>query len=502
MKYILQDKSNKSVFISYAREDEEAATRLYNDLRRAGAIPWRDREAIRPGQDWKYVLSKAIKNNRYFIPLLSSKSVTKIGYVNHELSYALEVSKNFPQGAIYIIPVRLDNCDIPENLANLHCADLFPDWTEGLKQILSSLDLEIKPEPVTEDPKEEQWRKGLSESDWKELLKFICKKKCIPFVGPQIYAAKNEDEKNALIPLTKNIINKWKRDHEYPLADLYELARIYALEDSYQLARLAEFLEIENADEHELYPKTMLSDMIKGIDLSSFPPESRLPYEILAGLDLPIYITTNYDRFLEEALFRNKTRPESDFLKWSEKLKNYVITANIPSVFDDDQYKPTEERPLVYHIHGDINIPESMVLTERDYFEFVINANKFDSQRREERTIFPPVVRSEIATSSLLFIGYTLEDINFRAIFQGFLSFLSQLDRRHRKLSIAIQIPPESLKKGQAKMQKYLEQYTRDMFDVHIFWGTTIEFLVELDEHWKDFKEKNDMKTCTPLGGT
>ena len=55
-------------------------------------------------------------------------------------------------------------------------------------------------------------------------------------------------------------------------------------------------------------------------------------------------------------------------------------TANISSVFDDAPYKFTEDRPLVYHIHGDIETPESMILTERDYFEFVINMNKGDDK--------------------------------------------------------------------------------------------------------------------------
>ena len=304
MNLAVQDAADKTVFISYAREDEEVATRLYNDLRRARAIPWRDREAIRPGQNWKLALSKAIKNNRYFIPLLSSKSVTKIGYVNNELSYALEMSKNFPEGEIYIIPVRLDHCDIPENLANLHYADLFPDWNEGLKQILWSLDLKIKQEGGTEDI-EERWMMGISENQWNRLLKNIYEKKCIAFIGQGIYKVPNKEGK-PLIPLS--IVDKLKEKYSFPLEDLYELARIYTLENSYQLARLTQFLAIEDAEGNKIDPQTILSEMIKEIDPSkfSFSSETRSPYDILADLDLPIYLTTNYDYFLEDALGRSK----------------------------------------------------------------------------------------------------------------------------------------------------------------------------------------------------
>ena len=94
-----------------------------------------------------------------------------------------------------------------------------------------------------------------------------------------------------------------------------------------------------------------------------------------------------------------RKKPESDFCKWNDNLINYVKTINSPSVFENGQYKPTEERPLVYHINGDIAIPGSMVLTERDYFEFIAYLNKND-----DKDILPSILRTEISTSSLLFI--------------------------------------------------------------------------------------------------
>jgi hypothetical protein len=255
-------------------------------------------------------------------------------------------------------------------------------------------------------------------------------KKCIPFIGAGAYTVQTEDGKT-FIPSSTEIVEKWKQKYSYPLEDLCKLANVYTLEDSYQLARLAQFLEINSSDD-------VLSEMLREIDVSDFYVhfKGKSPYDVLANLDLPIYLTTNYDRFMEASIARNPRKtPASDFCKWSEKLVNFVETVNIVSVFEDPRYKPTEERPLVYHINGDVETPESMVFAERDYFEFVINLNKGD-----EKDIMPAIIRRELATSSLLFIGYSLEDINFRAIFQGFLSFLSSLDRIFRKLSIAIQI--------------------------------------------------------------
>jgi TIR domain len=136
--------SNKNqetiVFISYAREDTEAARRLYDDLKNAGLTPWLDKESLVAGQNWKIAINKAIKKSRYFIPILSSKSVEKRGYVQKEFKYALDVIDEFPESQIFVIPVRLDDCDIPyEKLKDIEYVDLFPDWNKGLQRILQAL---------------------------------------------------------------------------------------------------------------------------------------------------------------------------------------------------------------------------------------------------------------------------------------------------------------------------------------------------------------------------
>jgi hypothetical protein len=486
---IMEDDSDKTVFISYAREDSPEAEKLYEILKEAGTKPWMDKKEIRPGQNWRLAISKAIKNTRYFLPLFSSKWVGKIGYVNKELKYALDVLDTYPEDAIFIIPVRLDDCEIPfQKLEDKHYADLFPDWNGGIKQIFGSMEIEVKSDNEPREEGEEQWTKGLSDYHWERLLENIYTKNCVPFIGAGAYKTQNKER--SLVPLTKDIVDKLKEKHRYPLEDLYELARIYTFEDSsYQLARLAQFLEIENPEEDEMYPKTLLSKMIKGMEsYNIFPFETRFTYDVLADLDLPVYLTTNYDRFLEEALSNKRKKPESDFFRWSNQVMNHVKFFKVSSVFDKPQYKPTEEKPLVYHILGDINTPQSMVLTEKDYFDFVVNTNK----REGDRDMYPPILRTELGSSSLLFIGYTLDDINFRTIFQGFLTFLDSLGKS-RKLSIAVQLPPQISKKGQTRMQKYLEKYTRNMFpNVHIFWGDTFEFVTELDKRLKEFKKKNN----------
>jgi hypothetical protein len=134
--------ANTAVFISYAREDSDSAERLYNELKNAGFKPWLDKHNVIAGQDWKKEIRNAIENSRYFVPLFSSSSVKKIGYIQNEFKYALEVFERYPPGIIFYIPVRLDDCDIPyDELDSIQRVDLFPDskWKEGVNSIIRAL---------------------------------------------------------------------------------------------------------------------------------------------------------------------------------------------------------------------------------------------------------------------------------------------------------------------------------------------------------------------------
>jgi hypothetical protein len=369
--------SNKTVFISYAHEDAELAERLYKDLKNVGLAPWRDKESIRAGENWKIVIRKAIKNSRYFIPLFSSKWVEKAKYIQKEIQYAIEYYDIYPESEISIIPARLDDCQIPfEKLEEIRYVDLFPDWNKGVSQMLVSMDIKIDEGMKIEDKRneggqkdKEEWRMGLSDKDWRDLLTSICKRKCIPFIGAGIYTIQAQNGK-MLLPSTKTIVERWKKGKgedivplkEEDIEDLYELARVFTQEDSFQLARLTQFLEIQTTD--QMYPKNMLSELLKEINLVDFNSQFKnsSPYNILSNLDLPIYITTNYDKFLEFTISKSANKEsKSELCRWNDNLSKYFRRFDVASIFEEQQYKPSTEEPLVYHILGDIDTPQSMV---------------------------------------------------------------------------------------------------------------------------------------------
>lgn len=97
------------------------------------------------------------------------------------------------------------------------------------------------------------------------------------------------------------------------------------------------------------------------------------PPAILADPDLPDYMTTNYDHFIEAALISRGKTPKSNFCRWNEDLVDYANDKEINSEIykENTDYEPTSSNPLVYHLHSDIDYPVSMFLSEKDYTDFV-----------------------------------------------------------------------------------------------------------------------------------
>ncbi|HEX7723632.1 MAG TPA: toll/interleukin-1 receptor domain-containing protein [Pyrinomonadaceae bacterium] len=124
----------KRVFISYAKEDKGFAEKLFNDLQQAGVKPWLDSVNLIPGQPWEAAIRKAISDSSYFIAALSSRSVGKKGHVQKETRHALDIAEQYPEDKIFIIPVRIDDCEPSfERLRRLHRTDFFPSLREGPK---------------------------------------------------------------------------------------------------------------------------------------------------------------------------------------------------------------------------------------------------------------------------------------------------------------------------------------------------------------------------------
>jgi uncharacterized protein (TIGR02145 family) len=114
---------------------------IYQSLKSAGLNPWIDREDLPPARDWDVEIRKTLAATRLILILLSKHLISKNGYVQREIEIALETWRQMAPDSIFIIPVRLDDCVIPEPLKRLAHFDLvkeaeFEKLAEHIKTVL------------------------------------------------------------------------------------------------------------------------------------------------------------------------------------------------------------------------------------------------------------------------------------------------------------------------------------------------------------------------------
>lgn len=127
------------VFLCHSSQDKEIVRELHQRLRQDGFDPWLDEEDLLPGQDWDWAIRKAIREADAVAICLSRSSTTKAGYVQKEIKFALDVADEQPQGAIFLIPARLEDCEVPDRLSRLHWVDLFTDL--GYRRLVRALNV-------------------------------------------------------------------------------------------------------------------------------------------------------------------------------------------------------------------------------------------------------------------------------------------------------------------------------------------------------------------------
>lgn len=129
------------VFLCHSSADKPAVCELYQKLRaEMGISPWLNEEDLYPGENWDLEIEKAMKISDAIIICLSNNSITKEGYIQKEIKMALDYSDFKPEGTVFIIPLRLEDCKPPNRLLKWHYVDYFGDSKEmELTKLLWSL---------------------------------------------------------------------------------------------------------------------------------------------------------------------------------------------------------------------------------------------------------------------------------------------------------------------------------------------------------------------------
>ena len=200
-------------------------------------------------------------------------------------------------------------------------------------------------------------------------------------------------------------------------------------------------------------------------------------HRALARLRLPVYLTTNYDTLIEDALAEANVPFHSEICRWNLDLRDEE-----PSIFDSTDADPLGGRSLVFHLHGRVDKPASLVLTEDDYLDFLLNVTRDVSSSvalSGSRVMLPFLIRKFIKTRPLVFVGYGLADVNFLVILRGLLRTVEPSGRVQR---VAVHLDPGNLPPDAdlTEVKEHIERYFDWTLNVEVFWGTADQFTQRL----------------------
>jgi SIR2-like domain len=284
-----------------------------------------------------------------------------------------------------------------------------------------------------------------NDREWDQLLGLIQRWQCVPFLGAGACVPH--------LPLAAPLAGR-----------LADALGDYPWEDKGNLVRVAQYAAVTR---QPLWVKTWVADELRKVTPPARQPGGAAadePHRVLTDLPLPLYVTTNYDHFMFAALAAHEVRrPYLELCRWNRLL------AHEPGVFKDQPDFPlSPATPVVFHLHGHLDKPVSMVLTEDDYLDFL------EAMIRRGGQLLPGPVARQLEAGALLFIGYGLGDWNFRLL-------LRSLKEYAVAASYLVLKPPEGATANQVR--GYFDEFYRGL-ELRVFWGTAQEFSGELARRW------------------
>ena len=322
---------------------------------------------------------------------------------------------------------------------------------------------------------------------WPGLISSIRLGKCTPILGPGLY--------EWLVGSHPQIARSWADRYEYPLVSHERESLVHVAQylvatqrRAFVIDQLRQHIQKEILKYHSdlLTPQFLetnptLEQLIESVGIARRRQDEYEPYAVLSRMPFPIYLTANPGNLLIDALRESDNHkggtkdPQVVLSPWNDATEKAYHSSILAKEID---YTPSPERPLVFQFFGRLDQGESLVLTEDDYFDFLLGINK---------KLIPDRMKSALVNSSLLFLGFQMEDWNFRTLLRYILSFQgSGLQKDH--IHVAVQINPEEsgfLKPDGA--YDYLGKYFSYEANIEVYWGTTEDFIKELKkeyDHW------------------
>jgi len=312
---------------------------------------------------------------------------------------------------------------------------------------------------------------------WPVILSALENDKCTPILGQDIY--------EPMMGSWRQLAAALSSKYDFPLASFYsdvlpQVAQYISskfdpdtlstnLEGQIRAALQRNF--IADLPDPLRGPKANVLQLFTAVGAKFREREKYEQHKILANLPIRIYINTNYDDLMFDALREAKKDPRRVICQWRNESFDTELTYN-----SELDYQPSVERPLIYHLFGHLSVPESMVLTEDDYYEFLMG---FNANKKRTPAVIPPAVLRALADTTLLMLGFSLDEWAFHGLFR---MVMVQPGTARRSSNIGVQLEPDDLHNvNPKKARKYLEKYFGDT-KTKIYWGKSQDFLRQLAE--------------------
>lgn len=309
---------------------------------------------------------------------------------------------------------------------------------------------------------------------WPALMAAIRKGRCTPILGPGI--------SEGVFGSRSALAARWAKKYSFPLApyateDLPEVAQYIAVDQARFLVHdeLEQSLkeELERRFGLQLAPGLQngpLTDLVSAVGAIT-RQSAHDPHVVIANLPFPVYITTNPDSLLIDALKAAGKEPQVELCQWNDNMTRESLAQS------NSSYVPDEKHPLVFCLFGQYSDPESQVITEDDYFDYLIGVTS-------NKDLIHHEVKRMLTDSALLFLGFQLDDWNFRVLYRSIMSQEGG-NRRKNLPHIAAQIDPEEGRLIEPeRARRYLENYFGNA-DISIYWGSAEDFIKDLEKQSK-----------------
>jgi hypothetical protein len=203
------------------------------------------------------------------------------------------------------------------------------------------------------------------------------------------------------------------------------------------------------------------------------------PHRLLARLPVSVFINANRDNFLLDALVEANKKPQVCLCTW---LVNHDMPVHLGPKLPDN-YIPSPKEPLIFHVFGNLKHPRSLVLTEDDYFDFLMAVTRNEHSRQAS---IPGVVSEALASSGLLLLGFQPDGWDFRVLLRGVLKQPgSQMSNDYTRVAVQMS-PAEDSNIDPDRAITYLQTYFQSRGELTTFWGAAQDFLNDLAQHCEE----------------